>query len=106
MRLLSLACLPLLAACSGAADRAALDAPPATAVQAAGIRASVARLTAPRLVETTPAGPQRFRIFKVEDGAGEVVVAKKAADGTVTTKCVESADDAFLGDGAGREAAR
>jgi len=43
--------------------------------------------------------PDGTRVYRVTQGLGQVVVAKTNADGTVSAKCVESADDGFLDQG-------
>jgi hypothetical protein len=97
MRLLT--CLALmLAACSGEspARSSAAAATPAPAAKSS-LRASVQRITSRggegiQMTERTDG----TRIYHVTQGLGQVIVAKTNADGTVSAKCVESADDSFL----------
>lgn len=84
--------LSLCAACSGTA----LDKAPSSSASLASseLRAKVRLLTAKETATPVP-GPGSLQIYKVQHGS-QVVVAKTNPDGTVTTKCVESADDGFL----------
>jgi hypothetical protein len=61
----------------------------------------VQRLTSRRAEDTEATDrPGGFRIYQVKQGMGEVVLARTNSDGTVSTKCVGSAEDSrsFLGD--------
>jgi hypothetical protein len=84
--------LSLCAACGGTAfDKA--PAPSASLVKT-DVREKVRQLTA-KETATPVAGPGGLHVYKVEQGS-QVVVAKTNPDGTLSTKCVESADDSFL----------
>lgn len=106
--------LVLLAACSANGPGPAISAPsprgPAAGLAAApDIHESVRQLTArgPDNLDVS-AGPVGTRIIRIRGGYNEVLVAKTNPDGTVSTRCVDSADgaDAFLGETASAKAAQ
>ena len=101
MRLLSFALLSLAAACTGTAPDQRAAAKSLPAARSSELHDSVQRLTARRLVESP--GPAGYRVFKVQEGGSQVVVAKAKDDGSVEAKCVESADDGFLGGQGGND---
>jgi hypothetical protein len=84
--------LIVCASCTGAG----LEKPtsPSKSVESAAVRDAVRRLTAKDAARPSPSAAG-LQVFKV-DQSSQVVVAKTNPDGTVTAKCVESADDAFL----------
>jgi hypothetical protein len=95
----------LLAGCSGTAPG---QMPAAASAQAAAAQAPaqkedihqiVGRLTSRSQTNQVTEGPGGVRVYKIEQGMGQVVVARTNSDGTVSAKCVESADDSrsFLG---------
>ncbi len=103
----------LLAGCSGTQpDAPAAD---ARATAAAGVSSSeqlhqaVSRLTSRRPEGTQVThGPGDRRSFTVQQGLGQVIVARTNPDGTVSAKCVESeaASREFLGAAAQQGAAK
>jgi hypothetical protein len=95
MRLLPLALVSLAAACAGTAPDQPAAAKALPSVKAAELHDSVQRLTSRRLEEAPSSGG--YRVFKVREGGGQVVVARTREDGSVVTKCIESAEDGFLG---------
>ncbi len=108
--------LVLLAACSANGPGPAISAPSPARGPAAGLAAapdlheSVRQLTA-RGAENldVSAGPvPGTRIIRIRGGFNEVLVAKTNPDGTVSTRCVDSADeaDAFLGEPASASPAK
>jgi hypothetical protein len=108
MRILfvSLGLSSLLAGCSGTAPgqkpAAGANAPKAAAqapAQKEDIHQIVGRLTSRSQTNQVTEGPGGVRVYKIEQGMGQVVVARTNSDGTVSAKCVESADDSrsFLG---------
>lgn len=98
--------LLLLAACSAEAPPTAISAPsgargPATGLTtAADIRESVRQLTARGAdnLEVSPGPLPGSQVMRIRAGYGEVLIAKTSPDGTVSTRCVDSAEgaDAFL----------
>jgi hypothetical protein len=98
----------LLAGCSpGAAPSAASSAAKGTARASAlaatgDLRGSIHLLTsrAPENLEVSTGNRPGSQLVRVREGFGEVVLAKTNADGTVSTRCVDSPEgaDAFLDD--------
>src|SRR4051794_10461435 len=95
MRLSLFALLSLAAACTGAAPDQPAVAKALPTTKTAALHDSVQRLTSRRLEEAPSSGG--YRVFQVKEGGAQVVVAKSREDGSVVTKCVESAEDGFLG---------
>ena len=99
-------CLLLLAACSAnpsasAASSPAAKKPGAAALAASGdVRGSVRMLTTrdERNLEVSQGPLPGSQLRRVQQGFGEVFLAKTNADGTVSTRCVDSPEgaDAFL----------
>jgi hypothetical protein len=92
----------LLAACTGTAPgphQGPVAAAPQVPVPAKDIHEIVGRLTSRAAATQVTEGPGGVRIYQVQQGMGQVVVARTNSDGTVSAKCVESADDSrsFLG---------
>jgi hypothetical protein len=102
------ALLLFLAGCSAGAPADAV--PPsakgsgaASKLAAAGdVRASVHLLTtrAPENLQVSKGPVPGSQVSRVQEGFGEVVLAKTNPDGTVSTRCVDSPEgaDAFLAD--------
>jgi hypothetical protein len=94
----------MIIACSGAAPGEHPVAAPAslqTPKPTEDIHQIVGRLTSRGAGNTeVTEGPGGIRLFQVRQGLGEVVLARTNSDGSVSTKCVSSADDSrnFLGD--------
>jgi hypothetical protein len=101
--LLIVASITAAAACSSAAP------PPGAATKAipkasGELHDTVRRLTARQAGSATAVpGPGGYQVFKVQEGGSQVVVAKTNPDGTVTAKCVDSPDDAFLDESSGSQ---
>ncbi len=100
--------LALLAACSPNAPGPAISAPspaggPTARLTAApDIHESVRQLTArgPDNLDISAGPVAGTRIIRIRAGYSEVVLARTNADGTVSTRCVDSAPgaEAFLGE--------
>jgi hypothetical protein len=99
MRLATLG-LVLLAACSGTANAPKLAAAPTSALrqgQTDQLHETVDRLTSRSGANTNMTqGANGLRVFQVQEGMSEVVVARTNSDGSVTTKCVSSPSDAVV----------
>jgi hypothetical protein len=92
-----------LIACSGTAPGQKPAAAPAAATlvkPAEDVHQIVRRLTSRTGANTeVTEGPAGIRVFQINQGMGQVVLARTNSDGSVSTKCVESEDEsrAFLG---------
>jgi hypothetical protein len=89
----------MLAACSGELPGRVQEQPAAALTTPAAkseLHATVQRLTSHEVAQVT-VRPDGTRITPVQ-GMSQVIVAKTNPDGSVTAKCVESADDGFLQD--------
>jgi hypothetical protein len=95
MRFLTCVAL-MLAACS--AEGPAEQKPAAALTVKSDLRDNVRRITSRdgTGLQLTADRPDGTRIYKVTQGLGQVIVAKTNADGTVSAKCVESAEDGFI----------
>src|SRR5476649_1297097 len=95
----------LLAGCSGTApgQKPAAAAAVQKPVQetAEDIHRIVGRLTSRSGSNQMTEGPGGVRIYQVQQGMGQVVVARTNSDGTISAKCVESEGDSrsLLGSG-------
>lgn len=96
-RMRFLTCLALmLAACEGVGPSG--QKPAAALTVRSDLRDTVRRITSRdgTGLQLTADRPDGTRIYKVTQGLGQVIVAKTNPDGTVSAKCVESAEDGFI----------